>query len=86
MAKETTCITATAGFGVSNQRLSRLRKGIQVETSDPTESCCSKASKELIVDVVLENNNSQNTVTYSVWYNFCVCCSQYVKVYETAKK
>ena len=48
-------------FGVSNQRLSRLRKGIQVETNDPTEPVQKHeiVSGKRFSDVVLPRNCEQ---------------------------
>ena len=48
-------------FGVSNQRLSRLRKAIQIETSDPTELVQKQEilSHKRFTDVVLPRNCEQ---------------------------
>ena len=54
------CIRAT--FGISNQRLVRLRKSIQQQKSQPTEFICKKdLDTRRHVDVVLPSNCEQCT-------------------------
>ena len=55
------CDCIRGAFGVSNQHLSRLRKGIQIETSDPAELV---QKQEILLhkrfsDVVLPQNCEQ---------------------------
>ena len=55
------CDCIRGAFGVSNQRLSRLRKAIQIETSDPTELVQKQEilSRKRFSDVVLPRNCEQ---------------------------
>lgn len=79
-----------AAFGVSNQRLSRLRKCIQVETNDPTEEVQKQeiVLKKRFSDVVLPRNCEQPA---RMWVNsqpddFPLRCHKHPRRHGNARK
>ena len=66
MVKKITCITEIAFVGISNQRLSRLRRGIQIETQDSTEFVQKEniCTSHRFSDVILPRNCEQPAQTW----------------------